>query len=206
MTPRRSRRRRAGASSAASSAPPSPNQLFVSDAHTAGRRRRLPRPRLQLPGRRRRHPHPGRSPGRQRRRRVLLGRDQPRRPLPLRRQHRLGARSPATRSGPAAALTFLQSTGPGQIGAGAEDARLSPDGSTLWVVESGTNAVTGFTVDGGTLTPLVAIVGPRRRSPLRHRRQLTTTAYGEAAQTTARLTAPPQSYGWVAAWRMRQWP
>jgi hypothetical protein len=62
-------------------------------------------------------------------------------------------------------LTFLQSTGPGQIGAGAEDARLSPDGRTLWVVESGTNAVTGFTVNGGTLTPLVAIAGPGGATP-----------------------------------------
>jgi hypothetical protein len=62
-------------------------------------------------------------------------------------------------------LTFLQSTGPGQIGGGAEDARLSPDGHTLWVVESGTNAVTGFTVNGGTLTPLVAIAGPGRAAP-----------------------------------------
>jgi hypothetical protein len=62
-------------------------------------------------------------------------------------------------------LTFLQSTGPGQIGGGAEDARLSPDGHTLWVVESGTNAVTGFTVNGGTLTPLVAIAGPGGATP-----------------------------------------
>jgi 6-phosphogluconolactonase (cycloisomerase 2 family) len=62
--------------------------------------------------------------------------------------------------GAGGALTFLQSTGAGQIGAGAEDARLSPDGSTLWVVESGTNAVTGFTVNGGTLTPLSAAGGP----------------------------------------------
>jgi hypothetical protein len=62
-------------------------------------------------------------------------------------------------------LTFLQSTGPGQIGGGAEDARLSPDGHTLWVVESGTNAVTGFTVNGGTLTPLVAIAGPGGAAP-----------------------------------------
>lgn len=63
------------------------------------------------------------------------------------------------------ALTFLQSTGPGQIGAGAEDARLSPDGKTLWVVESGTDAVTGFTVDGGTLTPLTAANGPTGATP-----------------------------------------
>jgi 6-phosphogluconolactonase len=62
-------------------------------------------------------------------------------------------------------LTFLQSTGPGQIGGGAEDARLSPDGSSLWVVESGTNAVTGFTVDGGTLTPLAAAAAPSGAAP-----------------------------------------
>jgi 6-phosphogluconolactonase len=67
--------------------------------------------------------------------------------------------------GAGGSLTFLQSTGAGQIGAGAEDARLSPDGSTLWVVESGTDAVTGFTVDGGTLTPLVSIGGPAGAAP-----------------------------------------
>jgi len=67
--------------------------------------------------------------------------------------------------GDGGALTFLQSTGAGQIGAGAEDARLSPDGSTLWVVESGTDAVTGFTVDGGTLTPLSAAAGPLGATP-----------------------------------------
>jgi 6-phosphogluconolactonase (cycloisomerase 2 family) len=62
-------------------------------------------------------------------------------------------------------LTFLHSTGPGEIGAGAEDARLSADGSTLWVVESGTDAVTGFTVDGGTLTPLTQAAGPFGATP-----------------------------------------
>lgn len=67
--------------------------------------------------------------------------------------------------GAGGALTFLQSTAPGEIGAGAEDARLSPDGSTLWVVESGTDAVTGFTVDGGTLTPLSAANGPLGATP-----------------------------------------
>ena len=67
--------------------------------------------------------------------------------------------------GDGGALTFLQSTGAGQIGAGAEDARLSPDGSTLWVVESGTDAVTGFTVNGGTLTPLSAAAGPLGATP-----------------------------------------
>jgi len=67
--------------------------------------------------------------------------------------------------GAGGALAFLQSTGPGEIGAGAEDARLAPDGSTLWVVESGTNAVTGFTVDGGTLTPVADAAGPAGASP-----------------------------------------
>ena len=67
--------------------------------------------------------------------------------------------------GTGGALTFLQSTGMGQIGGGAEDARLSPDGSTLWVVESGADAVTGFTVEGGTLTPLTAAAGPAGATP-----------------------------------------
>jgi DNA-binding beta-propeller fold protein YncE len=34
------------------------------------------------------------------------------------------------------------------------DARLSPDGTTLWVVDSGRNTVSGFAVDGGTVTEL----------------------------------------------------
>ena len=62
-------------------------------------------------------------------------------------------------------LTFLHSTGSGEIGAGAEDARLSPDGATLWVVESGSDAVTGFRVDGATLTPLAAAAGPTGATP-----------------------------------------
>jgi hypothetical protein len=62
-------------------------------------------------------------------------------------------------------LTFLQSTASGQIAAGAEDARLSPDGSTLWVVEAGSNAVTGFTVNGGALAPLAGAVGPAGATP-----------------------------------------
>jgi 6-phosphogluconolactonase len=67
--------------------------------------------------------------------------------------------------GAGGALTFLQSTGPGEIGGGAEDARLSPDGKTLWVVESGANGVTGFSVHGGTLTPLASIAGPAGAKP-----------------------------------------
>ncbi len=62
-------------------------------------------------------------------------------------------------------LTFLQSTGSGEISGGAEDARLSPDGHTLWVVESGGNGVTGFTVQGGTLTPLTSAIGPAGATP-----------------------------------------
>lgn len=67
--------------------------------------------------------------------------------------------------GAGGSLTFLQSTGAGQLGGGAEDAGLSPNGSTLWVVESGTNAVAGFTVDGGTLTPLAEAAGPVGATP-----------------------------------------
>jgi 6-phosphogluconolactonase len=62
-------------------------------------------------------------------------------------------------------LSFLQSTGPGDLGRGAEDARLSPDGSTLWVVQAGADSVTGFTVDGGTLTLLTAAAGPVGATP-----------------------------------------
>lgn len=62
-------------------------------------------------------------------------------------------------------LTFLTSTPPGELGAGAEDARLSPDGSTLWVVEAGANAVVGFTVNGGNLTPLSSAPGPAGATP-----------------------------------------
>ena len=35
-----------------------------------------------------------------------------------------------------------------------EDARLSPDGTTLWVVDPTADAVSGFAVDGGRLTEL----------------------------------------------------
>jgi 6-phosphogluconolactonase (cycloisomerase 2 family) len=65
--------------------------------------------------------------------------------------------------GAGGSLTFLDSVG--GVGAGAEDARLSPDGSTLWVVGSGTDTVTGFAVHGGTLTPLVSIAGPAGAKP-----------------------------------------
>jgi 6-phosphogluconolactonase (cycloisomerase 2 family) len=41
-------------------------------------------------------------------------------------------------------------------GLGPEDARLSPDGSTLWVVDSGRDAVSGFSVNGGSLAELAS--------------------------------------------------
>jgi streptogramin lyase len=49
-------------------------------------------------------------------------------------------------------LTLLGSTP--FSGKGAFDARLAPDGHTLWVVDDGSNAVSGLTVNGGTLTEL----------------------------------------------------
>jgi DNA-binding beta-propeller fold protein YncE len=41
-----------------------------------------------------------------------------------------------------------------------DDARLSPDGSTLWVVDTGADAVSGFSVNGGTLTELASSPTP----------------------------------------------
>ena len=38
--------------------------------------------------------------------------------------------------------------------AGAEDARLAPDGGTLWVVDTGAAKLSAFAVDGGNLTEL----------------------------------------------------
>src|SRR5262245_16225826 len=53
------------------------------------------------------------------------------------------------------ALTLLGSTAMNNpTGLVPEDARLSPDGSSLWVVDAGANAISGFTVNGGTLTEL----------------------------------------------------
>ena len=124
------------------------------------------RPRLELQRRGRRIPEPDQP---------LAGRRTPgRRPAGSRSattafisssSTRARRRSRRTRSEATGALSYLQSTTAGQIGAGAEDARLSPDGSTLWVVESGTNAVTGFSVSGGTLTPLTSAPGPSGATP-----------------------------------------
>jgi 6-phosphogluconolactonase (cycloisomerase 2 family) len=62
-------------------------------------------------------------------------------------------------------ITWLWSTPSGQLGGGAEDARLSPDGSTLWVVQAGADRVTGFSVRGGALTPLSQASGPAGATP-----------------------------------------
>jgi 6-phosphogluconolactonase (cycloisomerase 2 family) len=52
-------------------------------------------------------------------------------------------------------------------GKGAEDARLSPDGSTLWIVNSGADTLNAFSVNGGTLTELTSspTAGPANATP-----------------------------------------
>ena len=63
-------------------------------------------------------------------------------------------------------LSFEQSTSAGELAAGPEDVRLSPDGSTLWVVESAANEVAGFRVGPrGTLTPLSQTPAPAGATP-----------------------------------------
>ncbi|HXO06602.1 MAG TPA: beta-propeller fold lactonase family protein [Solirubrobacteraceae bacterium] len=57
------------------------------------------------------------------------------------------------RISPGGSLSLLGSTPMrGQTGLAPQDARLSPDGRTLWVVDSGLDEVSGFSVDGGQLT------------------------------------------------------
>lgn len=61
----------------------------------------------------------------------------------------------AYRITPSGSLGLLGSTPMNDpTGLAPQDARLSPDGSTLWVVDSGRDAVSGFRVDGGSLTEL----------------------------------------------------
>jgi 6-phosphogluconolactonase len=63
----------------------------------------------------------------------------------------------------------LTATGntPIKNGNGAEDARLSPDGATLWVVDSGADTINAFSVDGGALTELTTspTAGPGDATP-----------------------------------------
>ncbi len=62
---------------------------------------------------------------------------------------------------PNGALTLLGST-PFKDGTslGPFDARLSPDGTTLWVVDDGGNAISAFRVQGGNLTELASSPTP----------------------------------------------
>jgi 6-phosphogluconolactonase len=53
----------------------------------------------------------------------------------------------------AGSLTLLENT-PIKAAGSPEDARLSPDGTTLWVVDPTADTVSGFTVNGGVLTEL----------------------------------------------------
>jgi 6-phosphogluconolactonase (cycloisomerase 2 family) len=55
---------------------------------------------------------------------------------------------------PDGTLTLLGNTTPGGLGAGSEDARLSPDGADLYVNETGAGVIGEFAVNGGTLTPI----------------------------------------------------
>lgn len=56
-------------------------------------------------------------------------------------------------------LTLLQNT-PVKAAGAPVDARLAPDGRTLWVVDSTANTVSGFVVDGGSLTELASSPTP----------------------------------------------
>ncbi len=60
----------------------------------------------------------------------------------------------------AGSLELLGSTTLGNTATGAEDARLDPEGDSLWVVESGAGAVGGFAVKGGHLTQLASSPTP----------------------------------------------
>ena len=51
-------------------------------------------------------------------------------------------------------LSLLGSTSLGSSSVGAEDARLGPNGQTLWVVDTGARAISAFAVDAGNLTQL----------------------------------------------------
>jgi 6-phosphogluconolactonase len=68
--------------------------------------------------------------------------------------------------GAGGSLTAIGST-PIENGKGAEDARLSPDGSTLWVVNGGGDQINAFSVHGGALTELTSspTAGPAGATP-----------------------------------------
>ena len=91
---------------------------------------------------------------RQRPDRTLLGRDQPRRPLPVLGQHRVG-HDLQLRIAPDGSLTLVANT-PLRVGQGAVDARVSPDGSTLSVTGGSGHVLTTFSVHGGDLAELAS--------------------------------------------------
>jgi DNA-binding beta-propeller fold protein YncE len=65
-------------------------------------------------------------------------------------------------------LSLLETTPVNAPTALPADARLSPDGTTLWVVDPGGNTVSGFTVDGGAVTELPdsPTPGPAESQPI----------------------------------------
>jgi hypothetical protein len=86
-------------------------------------------------------------------------------------------------------LTLLQSAPVNAPAATPQDARLSPDGTTLWGRRLGSRHRRGFAVNGGTLTelpssPTHAPVGAHTRW---HRRYLTDPRTSRVAPATARM-------------------
>ena len=92
--------------------------------------------------------------------RAVLGGDQPRRPVPVHRQHRVGEHL-QLRHQPGGSLSLIGST-PIRGGGADIDLRLSPDGKTLSVDGSGNHILSVFAVHGGTLTELPSSPTPRR--------------------------------------------
>jgi 6-phosphogluconolactonase (cycloisomerase 2 family) len=66
--------------------------------------------------------------------------------------------------------TPFAGAGAGAAGIGPEDARLTPQGTTLWVVDSKAAQLSAFGVHGGDLTPLAAAT--TRVRPVRDRHRL----------------------------------
>ena len=95
----------------------------------------------------------------------MSGRDHAGRCVPVRGQHRLGKHL-AVRDRVDGKLTLLGSTPiANQSGVGAVDARLSPDGQTLYVNESRIAAIGEFDVDGGQLTERASVSLPVGATP-----------------------------------------
>jgi len=108
------------------------------------------------------------------------------------------------------ALTLLGSTPVKGTSAGAVDARLSPNGSNLYVDEASTGAVAAFTVQGGSLTELASspFLAACWRCADRHRRHLaatTTRSRGRrSAPGSARHNPAAQLGGSVYSRRRRE--